>query len=108
DLLVDTVDEVAKQAMAGGAPNQWTADALWEDFSSRAAHYYALLAEMGVETEVAGSTEGTLPDDVVKRVRQQDLDTSRLNASLRGYQHFAARFAVVQRKVLIGDEMGLG
>ncbi|KFC50202.1 hypothetical protein GY12_21595, partial [Micrococcus luteus] len=47
-------------------------------------------------------------DDVVKRVRQQDLDTSRLNASLRGYQHFAARFAVVQHKVLIGDEMGLG
>lgn len=108
EALVDRVHEVAKQAMAGGAPNQWTADALWEDFSSRPAHYYALLAEMGVQTEVAGSTEGALPDDVVKRVRQQDLDTSRLNASLRGYQHFAARFAVVQRKVLIGDEMGLG
>src|SRR5690606_31260374 len=28
--------------------------------------------------------------------------------SLRGYQSFAARFALVQKKVLIGDEMGLG
>ena len=33
---------------------------------------------------------------------------SHLKASLRGYQSFGARFAIVQRKVIIGDEMGLG
>jgi SNF2 family DNA or RNA helicase len=36
------------------------------------------------------------------------LDTTHLTASLRGYQSFAARFALVQKKVIIGDEMGLG
>ena len=34
--------------------------------------------------------------------------TEDLIASLRGYQSFGARFALVQRKVIIGDEMGLG
>ncbi len=35
-------------------------------------------------------------------------NTQHLSASLRGYQSFGARFALVQRKVIIGDEMGLG
>jgi Mce-associated membrane protein len=38
------------------------------------------------------------------------LDTSRLSDSLRlrGYQSFGARFALVQRRVVLGDEMGAG
>ncbi len=41
-------------------------------------------------------------------VRDQALSGEHLTVSLRGYQSFAARFALVQRKVIIGDEMGLG
>lgn len=36
------------------------------------------------------------------------MKTDYLRVSLRGYQAFAARFVLVQRKVIIGDEMGLG
>ena len=36
------------------------------------------------------------------------LDTSLLHVALRGYQAFGARFALTQRRSIVGDEMGLG
>src|SRR5690606_26982775 len=38
----------------------------------------------------------------------QQLDDTYRRVSLRGYQAFGARFALVQRRVMLGDEMGLG
>jgi hypothetical protein len=80
----------------------------WEDFLSRPADYFALLAELGFVTEDSEKAHGDLPDDIVEAVRALELKTDYLSASLRGYQSFGARFALVQRKVIIGDEMGLG
>ena len=67
-----------------------------------------MLAELGFITEDEEKTHGDLPDEIVEAVRALELDAQYLTASLRGYQSFAARFALVQRKVIIGDEMGLG
>ena len=67
-----------------------------------------MLSELGFLTEDEQKTHGDLPDDIVEAVRKLELDTEYLSASLRGYQGFGARFALVQRKVIIGDEMGLG
>ncbi|GAA2270922.1 DEAD/DEAH box helicase [Streptomyces atrovirens] len=80
----------------------------WEDFSARPADYYAMLAELGFLADDAEKSQGDLPAEIVAAVRELKLDTSHLKASLRGYQSFGARFAIVQRKVIIGDEMGLG
>ncbi|MEH0652209.1 DEAD/DEAH box helicase [Streptomyces scabiei] len=80
----------------------------WEDFSARPADYYAMLAELGFLADDAEKSQGDLPAEIVDAVRALKLDTSHLKASLRGYQSFGARFAIVQRKVIIGDEMGLG
>jgi hypothetical protein len=80
----------------------------WEDFLSRPADYFALLAELGFITEDEQKAHGDLPDEIVEAVRAVELDGEYLSASLRGYQSFGARFALVQRKVIIGDEMGLG
>ena len=80
----------------------------WADFFLRPADYFALLAELGFITEDEQKAHGDLPDDIVHAVRRLELDTQHLSASLRGYQSFGARFALVQRKVIIGDEMGLG
>ncbi|MEV6358491.1 DEAD/DEAH box helicase [Streptomyces hydrogenans] len=85
---------------AGGDP--------WEDFLSRPADYYAMLAELGFLADDAEKSQGDLPSDIVEAVRRLTLDTTHLKASLRGYQSFGARFALVQQKVVIGDEMGLG
>ncbi len=80
----------------------------WEDFLARPADYFALLAELGFVTEDEEKTHGDLPIEIIEAVREFELKADHLTASLRGYQHFAARFALVQRKVIIGDEMGLG
>ena len=85
-----------------------TAGDPWDDFLARPADYFALLAELGFITEDAEKTHGDLSDDIVEAVRALELKTEYLTASLRGYQSFGARFALVQRKVIIGDEMGLG
>ena len=83
---------------------------VWRDFEQHSADYYGLLSQVvGLGGDVAAS-EGYLPADIVERVGAQQLDTSRLSDSLRlrGYQSFGARFALVQRRVVLGDEMGLG
>ncbi|MGW6504618.1 DEAD/DEAH box helicase [Nonomuraea angiospora] len=81
----------------------------WIDFEIRAADYYNLLAELSalVPSDRAAA-EGFLPDDLAERVRGQELDDTLRRVSLRGYQAFGARFALAQRRVILGDDMGLG
>jgi superfamily II DNA or RNA helicase len=89
----------------GGGPEPAVA---WKDFEQRAVEYYGRLGEivdLGLDVHAA---EGFLPAEIVERIRQQQLDDRFRQVSLRGYQSFGARFALVQRRVIIGDEMGLG
>ncbi|WP_433325704.1 DEAD/DEAH box helicase [Spirillospora sp. CA-294931] len=83
-------------------------DEAWIDFELRASDYYALLAEIAALEPERHAAEGFLPDDIAQRVKDQPLDQSRLRVSLRGYQSFGARFALAQRRSIVGDEMGLG
>ncbi len=108
ELQVD-IDAVLYRAqlLAGATTAAGTADP-WDDFLTRPADYFALLAELGFITEDEEKTHGDLSEDIIEAVRALELDTEHLAASLRGYQSFGARFALVQRKVIIGDEMGLG
>lgn len=80
----------------------------WDDFIARPADYFAMLSELGFLSDDEEKSQGDLPTEIVEAIRELKLDTTHLKASLRGYQSFGARFAVVQRKVIIGDEMGLG
>ncbi|MCK0093741.1 DEAD/DEAH box helicase [Rhodococcus sp. F64268] len=107
--LKDDVAAVIRMAreISGSAGGAGSIDP-WDDFLSRPADYFALLAELGFITEDEGKTHGDLSDEIIDAVRSLELDTKYLRASLRGYQSFAARFSIVQRKVIIGDEMGLG
>ncbi|WP_310435780.1 DEAD/DEAH box helicase [Streptomyces sp. 3330] len=78
------------------------------DFELRSAEYYSLLAELSGRLSDEAAAEGFLPDEIADRVRNQPLDDAHRRVSLRGYQAFGARFALAQRKVILGDEMGLG
>ena len=80
----------------------------WTDFERRSVEYYGRLGEvvdLGLDVAAA---EGFLPTEIVDRVNQHSLDDTFRRVSLRGYQAFGARFALTQRRVIIGDEMGLG
>lgn len=77
-----------------------SADEAWSMYAVRAADFHALADDRDSHT-------GDLPEDVVERIAQLRL-RGQVKASLRGYQAFGAKFAIAQKKVLIGDEMGLG
>ncbi|MFD8301086.1 DEAD/DEAH box helicase [Streptomyces sp. NPDC059690] len=80
----------------------------WVDFELRSAEYYSQLAEVCAHRTDEAAAEGFLPSEVAERVRAQPLDDTHRRVSLRGYQSFGARFALAQRRVVLGDEMGLG
>ncbi|MFI7504363.1 DEAD/DEAH box helicase [Streptomyces sp. NPDC049687] len=80
----------------------------WVDFEVRSAEYYSRLAEICAQPTDLAAAEGFVPSEVAERVRAQPLDDTHRRVSLRGYQAFGARFALAQRRVVIGDEMGLG
>ena len=70
---------------------------IWDDFRERAVAYNGLLvaiANLDGEPEAA---HGHIPSDIAERIDTHELDTSLLDVSLRGYQAFGARFALVQR-----------
>lgn len=80
----------------------------WVDFELRSTEYYSQLAEVSEHRSDVAAAEGFLPSQVAERVHAQALDDTRRRVSLRGYQDFGARFALAQRRVVLGDEMGLG
>lgn len=81
---------------------------IWSDFLSRPADFFGMLTELGFTTEDEKRMHGDLPDEIIEAVRDQELDRTFLTSSLRAYQSFGARFALVQKKIVLGDEMGLG
>jgi SNF2 family DNA or RNA helicase len=94
-----------RRAIAEPVPD-WTS--LWADYAKRAAQYNGLLIEVGQIASDLDAAQGFVPDEIADRVRAQDLDSSLLKVSLRGYQAFGAKFALTQRRAILGDEMGLG
>lgn len=98
-----------------------THESAWQSFVKNAAWYYAELEqfidEMGKEAESQGrvpiiprktAASDMLPTEIADQVEAYELDTSRLNATLRNYQNFGTKYMLTQQKVLLGDEMGLG
>jgi superfamily II DNA or RNA helicase len=113
------VDALLARATAGEVPlllTQATTDLLrapsaaeaWLDFQVRPADYTVALAERAGAVGERQASEGFLPTDLSERVRAQPLDDTHRRVALRGYQAFGARFALAQRRVVLGDEMGLG
>lgn len=107
DLRTAIADVDRRAALLTGVESAAAGDP-WDDFLARPADYFAMLSELGFVPDDDEKSQGDLPAEIVEAVRDLKLDTSHLTASLRGYQSFGARFAIVQRKVIIGDEMGLG
>ncbi|MDB4872825.1 MAG: helicase [Gemmatimonadales bacterium] len=80
----------------------------WIEFELSAPEFYTILAETATAPPDPDASRGFVPNEIADRVNAQHLDETHRRVSLRGYQAFGARFALAQRKVILGDEMGLG
>lgn len=103
--LLKLLAQVSPEAEAAPAASK-----VWDDFERDSAGYYTALGQivdLDLDEEAAA---GHLPAEIVRAVHAQPLDETLLEGrvSLRGYQSFGARYALVQRRTVIGDEMGLG
>jgi SNF2 family DNA or RNA helicase len=67
-----------------------------------------LLIEVGELAPDVEAGQGFIPTEIARRVHEYPLDLSLMRASLRGYQAFGAKFALCQKRAMLGDEMGLG
>lgn len=80
----------------------------WSGYLDRPVEYNGWLIEIGGLTPAEDAAQGYLPTEILQAVERQPLDTGLLRVSLRGYQAFGAKFALAQRRAILGDEMGLG
>ncbi|MFC5370724.1 DEAD/DEAH box helicase [Arcanobacterium bovis] len=106
--LVRECRELAAQYTGLGELPEFSDDDVWARFARQPAQTYALMAELGILTSDSKKIRGELPEEIVMKVQETQIDTDLLTANLRGYQKFGARFALSQGKVVLGDEMGLG
>lgn len=84
------------------------ADAVWADFETDAAGYYALLEEAAGLKGIMAGKDSILDSETIKAVEDWPLNESLIKSSLRGWQRFGAKYILKYRRVLLGDEMGLG
>ncbi|MGF1646277.1 MAG: DEAD/DEAH box helicase, partial [Kineosporiaceae bacterium] len=80
----------------------------WRDYERKAAEYHTSVEEVLGAGRDLQAARGHLPEEVAAHVQLQELDGTHRRGALRGDQAFGARFALAQRRVLLGDEMGLG
>jgi SNF2 family DNA or RNA helicase len=102
-------------AAVGESAHPRAAAELWRDYERNAAAFTAAVEQVGRGGAVDGapgpvvpSSYGFVPLEIVERIAAFDLDESYLRVTLRGYQEFGAKFALVQGRTILGDEMGLG
>ena len=75
------------------------------DFTKNASEYYVLLENI-TKTNVDINSGMNLT--LFNKITKFKLNESYLKVTLRPYQTFGAKFALLQKNVIIGDEMGLG
>ena len=78
---------------------------LFEDFENRSAEYYAVLDALKL---IEVKEHEYIDDPLVQSIEALNLNKENLKVRLRGYQEFAAKYMIHQKRTLIGDEMGLG
>ena len=96
--LLESYDAVAKADMTE----------CYHHFRENAADYYAALEKYCKQLPMVQEAQAGLPKELVAQIEALKLDLSGLKATLRGYQDFGVRYAVHQKRTLLGDEMGLG
>ncbi|MEU5154218.1 DEAD/DEAH box helicase [Glycomyces sp. NPDC021274] len=84
-------------------------DTVWREFASDAAYYTTALANItGTDVADLQALEDFVDTEERRRIEALPLDLTHLRTPLRRYQAFGAKYALHQRRAILGDEMGLG
>lgn len=96
---------------------QVSAQTVYDDFLNTPSTYYAILSRFAPEmvqpqksSALAGQAfaGGAIGEQLWESIKATELDLSLMKNTLRPYQEFAVKFAVHQKRMLLGDDMGLG
>lgn len=83
--------------------------ACYAHFHENAATYYATLEQYCKQLPVSDTTANSgIPAELMASIQAMQPNLSGLKATLRSYQDFGVRYAMHQKRTLLGDEMGLG
>lgn len=82
--------------------------ACYAHYRENAARYYAALEAYCKHLDIAKDKQAGLSEELVRQIEAVELDLTGLKATLRNYQTFGVKYAVHQKRTLLGDEMGLG
>lgn len=86
-----------------------SADDKLADFEIRSSTYYAELEKLGgTRLDTAALSGSSMDEELVLKVSSFPIKLDGLKATLRSYQDFGVRYALCQKRALLGDEMGLG
>ena len=77
-------------------------------FRENAAAYYAALGQYCKHLNTEELPDTGLSKELLEAIEAQQIDLKYLNATLRDYQTFGVKYAIHQKRTLLGDEMGLG
>ena len=81
--------------------------ALKDAFAKNSSDYYAILESLEVGRKPHEGFQH-LSDELIEQIEKCEFDHGLINATLRKYQIFGIKFALTQKRTILGDEMGLG
>lgn len=77
-------------------------------FRDNSAQYYSALEKYCKYINTAVPQATGLSEELIREIEAQPIDLTHMKATLRSYQTFGVKYAVHQKRTLLGDEMGLG
>ncbi len=77
-------------------------------FRENSPIYYTTLEKYCKHLDTAEKLHEGLSAELIKEIEAEPIDLKYMKATLRNYQTFGVKYAVHQKRTLLGDEMGLG
>ena len=101
----EMVRSLSGSLLANIAPDPKT---VWTDFEAGPIAYYTTLED--ICPGILGNDDALygLPEDLAHAVAEEEVLKDGLKCTLRRYQEWGVKYALHQKRVLLGDEMGLG
>ena len=80
----------------------------WAHFTSDSVAFFNVLEELAPKFIQADTTVYGLPEELARAIQDEPIHDEGLKCTLRRYQEWGVKYALHQKRVLLGDEMGLG